>query len=418
MQSLEMTFIGVDLAWSPRNPSGAAVLKGNAASATVVDVQHLPDDQSILRFIDRHAGTGPCIVAIDAPLRVPNQTGQRPCERELQQAFGRFHAGAYPANRQRLATDGVIRGEALVEALEARGFTLSAGIGPGEPGRWVIEVYPHPAMVAVFGLDRILRYKKGTKDERLKAWRRLQELLCGLSEAEPSLLGQEDVCRRPVETMTATARDAYEDQVDAVFCAYIALYGYRWGKQRCHSFGSLEAGFIFSPVPAGMDLPVAAYRDLAIAPDRPRYLDPEGKYPSEGPRRVERHALAVYEAHPWTSIERTRDVFQLDSRHGVVALVTAEALELRLETVEWTRGSYGPAKASRLWKRLPWNPRWEADAAALQELIAEAVRKADEELEACGYCGKRLESALLIPGHQIPGSICHGCATRHEGVVF
>ena len=41
-------------------------------------------------------------VAIDAPLVVPNATGQRPVDRLVTRQYGRFHAGAYPANRRLL----------------------------------------------------------------------------------------------------------------------------------------------------------------------------------------------------------------------------------------------------------------------------------------------------------------------------
>lgn len=41
------------------------------------------------------------VVAIDAPLVVPNQTGQRTCERLIGRAFGRFHASAHTSNRTR-----------------------------------------------------------------------------------------------------------------------------------------------------------------------------------------------------------------------------------------------------------------------------------------------------------------------------
>ena len=54
---------------------------------------------------------------------------------------------------------------------------------------------------------------------------------------------------------------------------------------------------------------------------------------------------------PGAMLERTRDAIQFDwgGEQGIVLLVGPEALELRLPTVEWTKGAYGPARSSRLW---------------------------------------------------------------------
>src|SRR5437868_246951 len=98
-----VTFIGIDLAWSPRNLTGAAVLRGDAGGADLIDHGLLGDDAAISAYIAQHAGEGPAIVAVDAPLWVPNETGRRPGEAEIGRAFARYQAGAHPANRSRLA---------------------------------------------------------------------------------------------------------------------------------------------------------------------------------------------------------------------------------------------------------------------------------------------------------------------------
>src|SRR5690349_11874843 len=154
-----MTFIGIDLAWSPRNPTGAAVVRGNASGGQLLQTDLLAGDDEIVDYIGRHAGQGPAIVGVDAPLWVPNETGRRLGEAEIGRAFGRYQAGAHPANRQRLVFGGVVRGEALVAALEARGFTHAPEVAAGAAVRQVVEVFPHPAMIALFGLARTLKYK-------------------------------------------------------------------------------------------------------------------------------------------------------------------------------------------------------------------------------------------------------------------
>lgn len=247
-----MICIGIDLAWSFRNRSGGAVIHGDASGGEFVEAALLGGDDEILAFIDQHAGDMPCLVGVDAPLHVPNLTGRRPGEAEIATAFSRYQAGAHPANRQRLAQDGVVRGEALVAALEQRGFTHAPMVEPNMPVRQVVEVFPHPAMVAIFGLDRTLKYKVKPNRSRefLEAeWLRYQQYLLALREGDPPLRGHESFVERPVAELRGRRLKDYEDQIDALFCAYICLYAFRWGPARCRVFGTMEGGYIMTPVP-------------------------------------------------------------------------------------------------------------------------------------------------------------------------
>jgi predicted RNase H-like nuclease len=247
--------IGIDLAWSARNPSGAAVIAGDGAGGALVDVALLGGDAEVVAYVERYAGDGPAIVAVDAPLRVPNETGRRPAEAALSRAFRRYEAGAHPANRRRLAVDGVVRGEALVAALARRGFAHVPAVEAGVSGRLVVEVFPHPAMVALFGLGRTLKYKAKpgrTPEMRLAEWRRYLACLRALAAADPPLRGHEPFLARDPASLRGRRLKDYEDQADALVCAYVALYAFRWGSARCRVFGTLDDGAIFTPVPAAL----------------------------------------------------------------------------------------------------------------------------------------------------------------------
>jgi predicted RNase H-like nuclease len=253
-----MIFLGLDLAWSPRNPSGAAVIAGDELGGELVETALLGADAEIVDYVARHAGAAPAIVAVDAPLWVPNQTGRRLAEAEIGRAFGRYQAGAHPANRQRLAFGGVVRGEALVEALGKLGFRHQTTLAARTPTRQVIEVFPHPATIALFGLERTLKYKARPNRElatRLQAWQRYQAHLRELAAADPPLRGQAALLERDVSLLRGRRLKDYEDQVDALLCAYIALYAFRWGDERCRCFGTMEDGYIFTPVPEALRRP-------------------------------------------------------------------------------------------------------------------------------------------------------------------
>ncbi|MBI2632624.1 DUF429 domain-containing protein, partial [Candidatus Pacearchaeota archaeon] len=75
-----MLFVGIDLAWSPKNNSGIAIIKGNRSKGTVTKTGLALSDEEILSNINslsnKHA-----LIAIDSPLIIPNQTGRREAER-------------------------------------------------------------------------------------------------------------------------------------------------------------------------------------------------------------------------------------------------------------------------------------------------------------------------------------------------
>ncbi|GAA4020640.1 DUF429 domain-containing protein [Deinococcus rubellus] len=244
-----MKLIGLDLAWSARNPSGVAVLEGNRDGARLTFSGVLGDDAGLLAFLDSQL-CGPSIVAIDAPLSVPNLTGQRPAEAQLAAVFGRFQAGAHPANRTLLGryNGGVLRGEWLRAALEERGFADDPHHLADPDVRAMVEVYPHAAMVALFGLGRTLKYKqKGQGREALDAaWAEYHRHLANLEQAGPPLTGLEVLLAADPSTLKGRVLKSHEDEADAVMCAYTALYAHCF-PERCEVFGSVGEGYILTP---------------------------------------------------------------------------------------------------------------------------------------------------------------------------
>ena len=133
-------------------------------------------------------------------------------------------------------------------------------------------------------------------------------------------------------------------------------------------------------------------------------------------REHERLALAVRQHLPTAIEQRTQDVieFHYGGEHGIALLLTPEAVEVRLPTVDWTRGTHDPVASTRLWRRLKlaqlggeegnWPELWPAVDRAL------AVRT--NEFRPCRYCKQ------LTPVEHRTGRACHGCASTHEGIVY
>lgn len=235
------TFIGIDLGWYGR-PSGLASIGLHGSTLRLHNIERLEDIDDILSWIQDEAGTGNAIAAVDAPLVIRNQTGIRPAERELNADFRRFHAGCHAANLGRPFAGNVI---AFSRRLAALGFRHGASMNPRQPGRFQIEVHPHAATVSLFGLARIVKYKRGTREQRAKELRRLRRLsMLRLPALDPALSS-----RLPAVPRTGSIKPV-EDQIDAVLCAYIGAHWWLWARERNRLYGNEESGYIVVPQPA------------------------------------------------------------------------------------------------------------------------------------------------------------------------
>ena len=156
-----MYFVGVDLAWGVRNPTGIAVIDSHRR---LVHVGAFRDDADVLAAVRPYV-QGDCLVAFDAPLVVTNPTGQRPAETAFNRDFRRFEAGAHPVNTGKPEFANGPRGARLARAL---GLDMDPR---SSAARRAIEVYPHSATVALFRLPRTLKYKAkpGRGLEQLKS---------------------------------------------------------------------------------------------------------------------------------------------------------------------------------------------------------------------------------------------------------
>ena len=249
-KSRTMHFVGVDLAWGVRRPTGLAVLDDDGR---LLHVASESSDDAIAAALAPYVA-GECLVAIDAPLVVTNATGNRPAEAELNKDFRAFEAGAHPTNTGKSEFRDGPRGGRLAERL---GLDLDPS---SEGGRRAIEVYPHAAIVALFRLGRTLKYKdkRGrTLDDLRSELLRLMTLLEGLRDADtPLRLDGSPAWAELVTQVREAGRKSdlrkVEDQVDAVVCAYVALYAEREPKQ-VTTYGDLANGYIVTPsLPEGL----------------------------------------------------------------------------------------------------------------------------------------------------------------------
>ena len=250
-----MTFVGIDLAWAGKNPTGIAVLDD---AGTLVFLGSAKTDDDIVGALQPWSDVEDLVVAFDAPIVVRNATGARPAERDLNLDFGPFQAGAHPSNTGKPEfADGRTRAARLATRLSLGIAPIAALTRPTalpSPRRLAVEVYPHPATVALFRLGRTIKYKQ-------KPGRSLPDLRTGLLTlvehlerlrvVEPALRLRhnpswaETVARIRMAETKAGLRPA-EDEVDAVICAYVALLSRR-RPDRLTAYGSDRDGYILTP---------------------------------------------------------------------------------------------------------------------------------------------------------------------------
>ncbi len=244
-----MKFIGLDLAWGTNAWTGIAAV---SQDGELLLVDRVRTDEEIVDRLKPALG-GPVVVAIDAPLIVRNQTGRRPCETMVSSVFGRFHAGAHSSNLSLPSFRDGPRGGRLAAML---GLDVDPGFASREPVRRAIEVYPHPATVTLFGLERVIPYKQKpgrTPDQRRAAILQLIEHVESLESATPPLQVRscEEWLRAAREVAVAATHaelNRWEDALDGVLCAYIGLHRWWHGDDRSAVLGDTDTGYIVVPV--------------------------------------------------------------------------------------------------------------------------------------------------------------------------
>ena len=248
--------LGIDAAWTARNPSGVCLLAqqhlgwrcvaltasyegflgegGNADTAAVVR-----------RAASLLGDVPPDVIAVDMPLAQVPITGRRTADDAVSRAYG---ASWCSAHSPRVDRPGPV-GERFHRDVARTGYRLATKDG-GRHACALIEVYPHPAIVRMLGLERRLPYKvtrarsywpEADSEERrallLEAMHRLADGLSQRIQGMPDPLA--DVGSRPPLRRLKEAEDA----LDAAVCAWV---GVCYLEGRAEPFGD-ETAAIWIP---------------------------------------------------------------------------------------------------------------------------------------------------------------------------
>jgi len=256
--------LGIDLAWGlggAKRPNETGLCAVDA-TGRILDAGWARGPQAVDEWVctmlaEHRQAADTVVIAIDAPLIVPNETGMRQCERDVGRCYGRWKVGANASNRA-LASRA---GEVLLGLLERRGVTYTDGTEPATPGAAVaFECYPYTTLVGVDTLDYDVerpRYKRldrslpsaEAKARRAAATDELISRLDRLRTSEPALDFRSHpvtaaIAASPTPTSGEKERKHREDLIDAALCAYTAAYWHRHGTSRTQALGTHDSAAV------------------------------------------------------------------------------------------------------------------------------------------------------------------------------
>lgn len=257
------TVLGIDAAWTDRNPSGVALIaeqdgqwrckavapsykaflaisRNEAADWAARHLGEQPDLDGLIIACRALTGSAPDVIAIDMPLSRLPITGYRAADRALSKVFSAFKCSVLPPSE---TMPGPIS-DRLRATCGTAGWPLATDqAAPITPA--LIEVYPHAAIVRLMNLRERLTYKESrarkywplaTASERRTA---LAECLTQLRAALddqitdivlPTIHGADPIKRHAIK--------AYEDAMDALVCAWV---GAEYLAGRAEAFGDSTA---------------------------------------------------------------------------------------------------------------------------------------------------------------------------------
>ncbi len=233
--------LGIDAAWTDRQPSGVALLRRDGSKWECLRVTPsyasfcegvnweervsggVADVPALLAVAQRVSGEAPLVVAVDMPLANTVINARRTADNAVSRAFGHCKCAVHSPTPARPGNTG----RNLHAGFAGANYSLATQLGDSPPA--LLEVYPHVALLGLTGRDERLPYKVGKSntywceisiDQRkrrlVKEWdlilKHLGREIKGINLPLPDSL-----CEHSLSSLKR-----YEDAIDALVCAWVA----------------------------------------------------------------------------------------------------------------------------------------------------------------------------------------------------
>ena len=233
-----MNILGVDLAWGEKKSDGLCLFEVSRQRTCVRAIDYTHGDEALVAWVQESIGDGSAMILVDAPLVCPNTTASRTVDKQISSMFWRQQAGCYSANSTNCK-----RPIRIAKQLATCGFEIGWHLNISD--RLLIEVYPHPAIVRFFDLDRIVKYKKGRVAEKRQEFKRLQGLI---RKCLPEQFPRFQMTPELDDLLNQSWSKEIEDCTDAFLCALIGYNHYLHDGAKSECVGDRKTGFILLPL--------------------------------------------------------------------------------------------------------------------------------------------------------------------------
>jgi predicted RNase H-like nuclease len=242
--------LGIDAAWTEKEPSGVALLEGSPEQWRCVAVT--PSYDSFLSLAEgvpvdwtvKSRGAAPdadrlvagaqrlltyqelTVVTVDMPLSIMPITGRRKADTAISRAFGGMGAAVHSPSAER---PGAISDQ-LCKDFAAVWFPLATATTPAGTPNHLVEVYPHPALMTLTGASYRLCYKVSRSrkywpdstpaERRANLLVQFQRILSALNnEIRDIPIELPD----PTSAVPISGLKRYEDSLDSLVCAWVGM---------------------------------------------------------------------------------------------------------------------------------------------------------------------------------------------------
>ncbi len=268
------SILALDPAWTEHEPSGVALITESAghwrcaglapsysqfidlADRTLVDWTRTPrgerpDVGALLEAARRLLGGQPVdLVTVDMPVAIGAITGRRAADNAVSHTFGARGCSTHSPTATRPGDVG----RELTQRFGRLGFRVATTTATCGETPALVEVYPHPALLALLHEDYRVEYKvsratrywrdeeKSLAEQRrliVEQWRRIYDELAKTIAAIDLPLPS----RQSLETGTKAELKRFEDALDALICAWV---GVQYLRGRCGAYGD-ETAAIWIP---------------------------------------------------------------------------------------------------------------------------------------------------------------------------